>query len=157
MPDVIPEKFVGEELAAALRQTFGGAGSAPLAGQRFLLLRADIARPVLREELATAGAQVDDLPIYRTICPPALPDDVLSALRGNQVHWITFTSASTANNLCAMLPDDLRPTVAGVKKLSIGPITTAALEKLSWPPTLEAPQHDIPGMVAALQARLSKT
>ena len=157
MPDVIPEKFVGEELAAALRQTFGGAGSAPLAGQRFLLLRADIARPVLREELAKAGAQVDDLPIYRTICPAALPDDVLSALRANQVNWITFTSASTANNLCAMLPDDLRPTVAGVKKLSIGPITTAALEKLSWPPTLEAPQHDIPGMVAALQARLSKT
>jgi len=153
VPDLIPEKFVGEELAAALRQTFGGATAAPLAGERFLLLRADIARPVLREELQKAGAQVDDLPIYRTVRPSALPDDVLAVLRATDgVDWITFTSASTATNLHDLLPEDLRPVVAGIKKLSIGPITTAALNKLSWPPTLEATQHDIPGMVAALRA-----
>lgn len=156
VPDVIPEKFVGEELAVALRQAFGGTGAEPLSGKRFLLLRADIARPVLREELRKAGAQVDDLPIYRTLRPAGLPEDVVTALRTGQVEWVTFTSASTANNLHDMLPEDLHGVVAGIKKLSIGPITTAAMEKLGWKPTLEAPQHDIRGMVAAMRAQFAQ-
>lgn len=146
VPDLLPEKFVGEELAAALRETIKD-----ISKQRFLLLRADIARPVLREELQKAGAVVDDLPIYRTIKPAALPDNVIQALRDNQVDWITFTSASTANNFHDLLPEDLRPAVKNIKTLSIGPITTTAMQKQGWTPTAEATQHDIPGMVATLQ------
>ena len=154
VPDVIPEKFVGEELAAALKGTIG---EKHLHGARFLLLRADIARPVLREQLEAAGAEVHDVAIYRTVRPDALPEDVLEALREGKVNWITFTSASTAQNLFELLPADLREKVAGIRKLSIGPVTTAAMQKLNWPPTLEAAQHDIPGMVAALRSFVAKS
>jgi uroporphyrinogen III methyltransferase / synthase len=146
--DLIPEKFVGEELAASLKQTVG---EEHLRGARFLLLRADIARPVLREQLEAAGAEVHDLAIYRTVMPRALPDDVLAALHEEKVDWVTFTSASTAQHLHDLLPTDLREKVGKIHKLSIGPVTTAALTKLGWAPKLEAARHDIPGMIEALE------
>ena len=146
--DLIPEKFVGEELAAALKQTVG---EEHLKGARFLLLRADIARPALREQLEAAGAEVHDLAIYRTIAPKSLPNDVLAALHEEKVTWVTFTSASTAQHLHDLLPADLREKVTQAKRLSIGPITSAAMTKLGWTPTLEAARHDISGMVEALQ------
>ncbi len=148
IPDLLPEKFVGEELAAALRATMEN-GKLKIANQRFLLLRADIARPVLRDELQKAGATVDDIPIYRTTRPAALPEEVLAALREARVNWITFTSASTADNFHALLPANLREAARRCRTLSIGPLTTAALQKLGWQPTIESPQHDIPGMVTA--------
>ncbi len=66
MADVLPEKFVGEELAASLREHLG---EEEIRHQRFLLLRADIARPALKEELEKLGAQVEDVAIYRTVRP----------------------------------------------------------------------------------------
>ncbi len=147
MADVLPEEFIGEKLSIGLQQHFGAGG---LAGCKVLLLRADIARPVLKEQLEHAGAKVVDVPIYQTRAPAALPAEVLTALAAGEIQWITFTSASTARNLHALLPDHIRPMVRVAGRLSIGPITSAALRELDWPPTVEAAQHDIAGMVQAL-------
>jgi uroporphyrinogen III methyltransferase/synthase len=152
-PDLIPEKFVAEELAEALKARIGEQGE-EIRHKRFLLLRADIARPVLREELEKLGAFVEDVPIYKTIKPAALPQEVTDALVEDPApDWVTFTSASTATNLWDLLTPDQRRTIAGMKRASIGPITTAALAKLDgWTPTVEAAEHDIPGLVAAICA-----
>lgn len=151
VPDLIPEKFVGEALAAALRQCVGD-----MRGRRFLLLRANIARPALREALQAAGAVVEDVAIYRTRRPAALPAEVLETLgQPGGVSWITFTSASTVHHFDELLPAALRPAVAAVKKLSIGPVTSAALRQVGWPPDVEAARHDIPGMLAALRQHLA--
>lgn len=152
--DIIPEKFVGEALAADLLKCFadGASGPSPLARRKFLLLRADIARPVLREELTRAGAVVEDIAIYRTVRPETLAPKAIEALEAGALNWITFTSASTAENLHAMLSEEQRAMVQNCRRLSIGPITSAAMRKLGWEPTLEAAEHDIPGMVRALHA-----
>ncbi len=157
--DIIPDKFVGEALAAQLRKCFadGAAVPAPLAGRRFLLLRADIARPALREELIRAGASVEDIAIYQTVKPDALAPPAMDALEAGMLNWITFTSASTAENLHAMLSPQQRAMVRKCRRLSIGPITSAALCKLGWEPTLEASSHDISGMVKALVGARSAT
>ncbi len=143
--DVLPEKFVGEELAAAIKNKLPD-----IAGKHFLLLRADIARPALRDALLAAGAVVDDIAIYRTVKPQSLPADVLTALKESRIDWITFTSASTAENFVALLPQELRSVVQEVKLASIGPITTAAMNQLQMPPTAEAKIHTIPGLVTAI-------
>ncbi len=150
--DIIPETFVGEALALELTKCFGKnkTGAAALTGQRFLLLRADIARPVLREELLRAGATVDDVAVYRTVVPKELPPAAKTVLASASLDWITFTSASTAENLWTMLTAEQREMVRRIKRLSIGPITSAAMTRLGWPPTLEAASHDISGMIEAL-------
>jgi uroporphyrinogen III methyltransferase / synthase len=152
-PDLIPEKFVAEELAEALKASIGNEGE-EIRHKRFLLLRADIARPVLRDELLKLGAIVEDVAIYRTVKPAGLPGEVAEALEEGAVDWVTFTSASTANNLWELLTEEQRKVVAGVKRASIGPITTKALGGLGrgeWGATVEAREHDIGGLVEAIR------
>lgn len=154
-PNLVPEKFTGDALAAAIGEKINNQKS-QIKNPRFLLLRADIARPVLREELAKIG-QVDDVPIYHTVRPDHLPAEALAAIAELASHpasaWITFTSASTAANLWELLPPDHRQAVAGIRRASIGPITSEALRKLGkgeWGPSVEAAPHNLDGLVAAL-------
>jgi uroporphyrinogen III methyltransferase/synthase len=149
--DLLPEKFVGEELAAALQEHLG---DAEIRHQRFLLLRADIARPALREQLEKLGAQVEDVAIYHTQRPHALSPEILQTIDETPVQWVTFTSASTANNLWELLTPNQRAKIAKMKRVSIGPVTSAALGALgdgSWKATIEATQHDIAGVVEAVR------
>jgi len=39
---------------------------------------------------------------------------------------------------------------AGVKAISIGPVTSGTLRELGWEPAAEAAPHDIPGLIAAV-------
>lgn len=157
-PDIIAKDAMGEELANELIYYFSSEPQSDqdngqeldLSGNRFLLLRAEIARPALVNILRKAGARVDDVPIYQTRIPETLPLQAIEAIRAGTITWITFTSASTAKNLHTMLPEDLRQGVAKCKRLSIGPMTSKALSELGWPPTAESRQHDIPGMVETL-------
>ncbi|HMD54553.1 MAG TPA: uroporphyrinogen-III C-methyltransferase [Phycisphaerae bacterium] len=149
-PDIVPEEFISENLAADLIQRLGDSGSKKLDGIKFALLRADIARPNLLQALLNAGAQVDDVPIYSNVLPKVLATEALEALKSGRVDWVTFTSGSTAKNLHALLPENLREVVKKSRRLSIGPITTQALVELGWPPTIQAGKHDISGMVDAL-------
>jgi uroporphyrinogen III methyltransferase / synthase len=158
-PDLIPEKFVAEELAEALKASIGEDGE-EIRHKRFLLLRADIARPVLREELLKLGAIVEDVAIYRTVKPAGLPEEVGEALAEEAVDWVTFTSASTARNLWELLTAEQRQVIARAKRASIGPITTAALAKLGhgqWAATVEAGEHDIGGLLRAIRGEGGET
>jgi uroporphyrinogen III methyltransferase/synthase len=142
---VAPTRFVAEALADELERR------GVVAGKRFLLLRADIGRPLLVERLLKGGAaKVDDVAIYETRPAAALSEELIAAIDAKEVDWITFTSSSTAKNFVAMLGDVKR--IDGVKIASIGPITTATLVELGLPPTVEAKGFDIGGVVRALLA-----
>ena len=145
--DVVPEKFMGEEMAAALKEFIG---EGEIRGKRFLLLRADIARPALRDELLKMGAMVEDVAIYQTRRPERLPEDVSAAIEKGKIDWVTFTSGSTATNLWELLSAEQRAKVDAMKRVSIGPVTTTAMAKLGWTPTVEAKRADIAGVVEAI-------
>jgi uroporphyrinogen III methyltransferase/synthase len=143
--DLCPESFVAEALADAL------ATSGEVGGKRFLLLRADIARPVLCERLKNDGAaEVQDIAIYETRPVPALPPELIVALDAGDVAWVTFMSSSTARNFTGLLGSDYRQKLAGVKIASIGPITTASLHDLGLEPNVQASSFTIDGLVEAL-------
>lgn len=144
--DLVPTRFVAESLAGEL------IAGHDVKGKRFLLLRADIARPALPKLLAEAGAHVTELTAYQTRLAPALPPEVLEALREKTADWITFTSASTATNMAELLGSE-RDLIQHVKIASIGPITSEAIRALGWNVALEATQSDIPGLVDALAGK----
>jgi uroporphyrinogen III methyltransferase/synthase len=149
--DLCPDSFVAEALADAL------AGGGEVRGRRFLLLRADIARRVLRERLRQGGAAtVDDVPVYETRPASALPQHLLDALGAGDVNWVTFTSSSTARNFVALLGDDYAAKLAGVKVASIGPITTTTLRELDLEPAVQAETFNIDGLIEALIAQASE-
>ena len=145
--DLVPESFVAEALADAL------AARGQIVGKRFLLLRADIARPVLRQKLEQGGAaEARDVPVYESRPATSLPPTVLEAIDRREITWVTFTSSSTAKNLARLLGPDYRKRLAGVSVASIGPVTTAALNELDLPPALQAEQASVDGVVDRLVA-----
>ena len=95
--DLVPPYYIAESLTEALLP------EAP--GKSFLLVRAAEARDHLPETLTAAGATVTIAEAYRNQLPPeSIP--ALQTLFASPEHYpdaITFTSASTARNLCALL------------------------------------------------------
>jgi uroporphyrinogen III methyltransferase/synthase len=142
--DLVPTRFVAESLASEL------IARESIAGQHFLLLRADIARPALPATLREAGATVDDVTAYQTQQSAALPDSVIEALQKGEVDWLTFTSSSTVKNMAALLGEQAQPLMQQVKIASIGPITSETIRQQGWPIAVEASTSNIPGLVSAI-------
>ncbi len=133
--DVVPERFVAEGLVEAL---------AEIPVRRILIARAREARDVLPDALRARGAEVDVLPLYETVAE-ALSDEERAAARA--ADYVTFTSSSTVRfflDAVGELERD-RP-----RLVSIGPVTSTTLRERGLEPDVEASEHDIDGLVAAL-------
>jgi uroporphyrinogen III methyltransferase/synthase len=143
--DIVPERAVAEALSDALRD------AGEIAGKKFVLLRAEIGRPILIERLTSGGAAgVRDVAIYRTARPATLPAELTSALDEGAVDWITFTSSSTAQNLCDLLGPTYKDRIGHAKRASIGPVTSATLQQLGIPATAEAKDASVESLVDAI-------
>ncbi len=147
--DLVPTQFVAESLSDELIAQHN------IAGKRFLLLRADIARPALPQRLTAAGAEVTEVTAYQTRIAGELPTTVIDALKDGSVDWITFTSSSTATNLITMLGDN-RHWLENVNIASIGPITSKTLGELNITPTVEATTSNMAGLVDTIAQWESK-
>jgi uroporphyrinogen III methyltransferase/synthase len=146
--DLCPERFVAEALGDEL------IGKNAVAGKRFLLLRAEIARPILRDMLISAGAaEVSDVAVYETRRAEKLPEGLRQGLEHGQINWITFTSSSTVKNFLELLGPEGSRLLQGVKLAAIGPITAATLTDAGLTPTVVAGEFTIDGVVSAMVGR----
>jgi len=139
--DVMPAQAVGEALAEAL-------GKVPVA--RALVVRAREARDVVPDALRERGAEVDVVPVYETVVE-LLTEEQAAAVSG--ADYITFTSASTVRNFFASVGGPEAWLARGSSRpqvVSIGPVTSDELRRHGVPPDLEAAEHDIGGLVAAI-------
>ncbi len=143
-PELVPDEFVAEALAESLIKLDD------VRGKRFLLLRADIARPALRKALQDAGALCDEVAIYRTVPARELPPRVAEGIVEGSIDWITFTSSSTFTNFLGLLDDAARSSLKDVHLASIGPITSETIRQAGHEPTVEAKVHTIDGLVDAI-------
>ena len=151
--DVMPERSGARELAATL-----GAGDGSLAGAHVLWPRSDIARRELPEALAAAGAIVIDPEAYRTVAVrPAALALFTATLDGGGVDAVAFFSPSAAMGLASALGEDALKRLAGRTEVaSIGPSTSAALDALGAPATIQAETRTGPGLAAAIVRHLSR-
>jgi uroporphyrinogen-III synthase len=143
--DVQPQEYVAE----ALYNTLITKGL--VAGQRCLLLRANIARAVLREQLTAYGAKVDEIAVYHTLLGKPT-SEAYAQLRAG-VDIITFSSSSTVRNFFEMLGDEAQSILDGAQVVCIGPVTAETFQKLSVGqrgPAIAA-EYTIPGLMAILE------
>ena len=135
-PDLMPDAYVAEALADALGD---------VRGRRFLLARADRARPTLRERLRARGAHVDEVVAYRTVvAPPAAPPPPADV--------IAFTSPSTVEGFVQTLGQ--RPLPAHVRIACIGPITAKAARDAGLPVHGVATTYTTEGLIDAIRRLL---
>jgi uroporphyrinogen III methyltransferase/synthase len=144
--DLCPKSFVAEALADEFAERN------EVMDRRFLLLRADIARPLLRERLIAGGAaEVADVALYETRPAKELPAGLIEAIDAGRIIWITFSSSSTVRNFLSLLGPDYRQRLSRTKLASIGPVTTATLREMELSPAAEARTFNIDGLIAAIK------
>ena len=129
---MIPAKATQEGLVEALGD---------VAGERILVATAEGARTVLADGLRAAGAEVTEVKLYRSVAEPVDAAAVMSC------DWVTFTASSTVTNVLSGLSAD---EIARLQAVSIGPITSQTLREHGVEPVIEAGEHDVEGLVAAV-------
>lgn len=145
--DFVPKKAVAESLVKELIEHVGS-----MENQAVLWVRPEGARDVVAAALNEHGAIVDEAIAYRTV---AETNDITGGharFREEGADVITFASSSAVDSFLSLglpLPENL-------KIASIGPVTTTALKRHKLKPGIEAKQHDIPGLVAAIRAFFAK-
>jgi uroporphyrinogen III methyltransferase/synthase len=117
-------------------------------GKKFLLARASRGREVLAETLLAAGANVEQIVVYRST-DVAKPDaEIAAAMKVGRIDWITVTSSAIARSVVKLFGDDLRKT----KIVSISPVTSATLRELGFQLAAEATLYTMNGIIQAILA-----
>jgi uroporphyrinogen III methyltransferase/synthase len=137
LPDIVPERFVAEELVEALAKL-------ELKGKPVLVARAAEGREVLPDALRKRGAEVDVVALYETFAESPDPGALESA---RDADFITFTSSSTVRNFVGAAGNGI---AEGAKVVSIGPVTSEAAREAGLRVDIEARRHDIGGLIEAL-------
>jgi uroporphyrinogen III methyltransferase / synthase len=145
--DLMPAEFRAEAVVEALR------AAGDLAGKRFLLPRADIARELLTEELRRSGAEVTEVTAYRSVPVDADENepDIYRMLLDKTVDVMTFTSASTVRNFVRRHGQEaVADLLHSVAIASIGPVTAEAAQQCGITTSIMPEEYTIPGLVRAI-------
>jgi uroporphyrinogen-III synthase len=140
--DVVPERYVGEALADALADR--------MQGRQVLLVRAAVARDVVPEALAAAGARVTVVDAYRTVVPAdagARARAIFGAEPPPDV--VMCTSGSTVTHLMDLLGAARIAFPRPVACVSIGPVTSAVLREAGLVVAAEANAASLDALVDA--------
>ena len=116
----------------------------------------------LQSALESSGAEVIEIVTYRW----ALPRDtspllrLIDALGRDEIDLVAFTSASQASNLFTVAQCDgkeasLKQSLGRTLVASIGPVSSAALRKLSVRVDIEAQPPKLGPLIEAINAALS--
>jgi uroporphyrinogen-III synthase len=137
---ITPENYVAESLIKAF-------SSYDLVDSRILIPTAAVTRDVVPPALRLRGAHVDVVEAYRNTAPEEASARAKEIFREPYPDWVTFASASSVENLLAILgPNPL----SQVRIASIGPITSGAVRKYGLAVAVEPDEHTIPGLLKAL-------
>jgi uroporphyrinogen III methyltransferase/synthase len=149
-PEVVPEEYVAEELAARLRRLL-------TPGDRVLLARAADSRDVLVRELTAMGASVTEVAAYRTRPATEGAAELCEALARRRVDVVTFTSSSTVRHFAALLgTSELPRLMEGVTVACIGPITRATAAEHGLRTQVMPGDYTIPALARAIVAHFER-
>ncbi|MFC2014181.1 uroporphyrinogen-III synthase, partial [Chloroflexota bacterium] len=141
--DFIPETYTTEGILAGL-------GHRDIAGQRFLLSRADKADKELIQGIRKLGAEVGEVTVYHTVPANESIVEAKRMLVSGKVDVITFTSSSTVTNLVAAFQGEpLRINQAQIA--CIGPKTAETVRRAGLKVDVLASEQTISGLVKAIE------
>jgi len=126
----------------------------PIRDRHILLCRASAAAPDLPDALRWAGADVEDLAVYRTVeGPPASRDALLDALADPEVRAIVLASGSAVRGLVRLAGanTDAVERLRELPVVTIGPRTTTAARGAGLKVVAEAASPSVDGMLAAVE------
>jgi uroporphyrinogen III methyltransferase/synthase len=143
-PELVTSEYTAEGLDKALEGW-------EMKGMRVLVPRAEVARDALPSLLANRGAEVEILPVYRSVCPPDAGPALIRLFDAEGVDVITFTSSSTVYNFVKAFPEDRLPAILGDAEVAcMGPVTADTARKLGLSVSIVAREYTTHGLVQAI-------
>jgi uroporphyrinogen III methyltransferase/synthase len=136
--DLVPRRSNSEGIVEAF------ATAAP--ASRFLLVRANRGRDLMRRELEARGHTVREVAAYATAPVVALDASMSAVLDRLPIDWVTVTSSLIAEATCGLFGDRL----AGWRIASLSPITSESLRRHGFEPTVEARTASVESLVQAM-------
>jgi uroporphyrinogen III methyltransferase/synthase len=143
--DLIPSEYQAEGMVAAMsRHTLRAA--------KILIPRAEVARELLPEQLRAHGAEVDVVPVYRTVLPETDLSRLREQIQAGAIDVITFTSSSTVSNFVELIGGEAEARRLGAKTIiaCIGPITARTAEEFGLPVTIMPGENTVAALAQAI-------
>ncbi|HEV8702012.1 MAG TPA: uroporphyrinogen-III C-methyltransferase [Candidatus Polarisedimenticolia bacterium] len=144
---MVPDEFRAEGILEALSRR-------DLRGARVLIPRATVARDVLIRALRGRGADVEVVPVYRTVPSREGAAQVREALRSGRLDLVAFTSSSTVTSFAALFRGrrDAR-LLRRVAVAAIGPITAATARRVGFRVVVVPRAYTVDGLAEAIVRR----
>ncbi|WP_420447417.1 uroporphyrinogen-III synthase [Candidatus Palauibacter sp.] len=146
---LVPPVYRGEALADEI---VAATDRGRIPDARILLVQAEGARPVLRERLVAAGAEVDVAPAYGVEINHDVRDTLREFIELGRGDWLTFTASSAARAFVRLVGAQ----TGGALVAAISPVTASTLSRLGLPVHVVAATHSMPGLVGALVAAAAR-
>ncbi|MGA1980311.1 MAG: uroporphyrinogen-III C-methyltransferase [Sedimentisphaerales bacterium] len=139
-PNVFTSKELGKQLIAF----------ANLQNKKVLLLRSQLASNELSKLLESAGAEVDNVPVYTAVTIKNKCSWLIEKIERGEIDWLTFASPSSAKAFFEQIPAKLVDS-SNVRVASIGPVTSEQLKNLGLKVDAQATEHTIDGLLTAIE------
>jgi uroporphyrinogen III methyltransferase/synthase len=140
VPNVFTSKELGKQLIAFTN----------LKNKKVLLLRSQLASNELSELLKSAGTEVDNVPVYTTVTVKNKCSPLIEKIERGEIDWLTFASPSSAKGFFEQIPAALVNS-NNIRVASIGPVTSEQLKNLGLKVDVQAVEHTIDGLLAAIE------
>nr|WP_307775330.1 uroporphyrinogen-III C-methyltransferase [uncultured Cetobacterium sp.] len=140
VPDFIPEKYMGLELA---KESVNYSEE----GDKILLVTSDISPSDCDSWSKDYNRKFQKLVVYKTGKITYSKEETLKKI--DEVDYITFLSSSTVEAFHDSIEGDIE-LVKNKKIVSIGPVTTKTLESLGYIVSLEAKIFDVDGIISII-------
>lgn len=149
-PALVPTSYIAEHLLTALMTKLKK-------GERILLARGNLAKPLLFDELKKLGFFVEDLVIYETAEEHSERERLIHLLESREIDVITFTSPSTVNSFIMLIDGtNWREWLRSVTIACIGPVTEHAAINAKLHVHICPKQYTIHDMINAMEAYFNR-
>lgn len=146
--DVVTPEIGPERLSDAMSRV------APIEGQRVLIVRPDLLRDIVGQELMRHGASVSELVAYRTeaVAPDsARVQGLYRQLLEGHIDAVTFTSPTALRRFAVMIGEEQAADLLNTTTVVvIGPVTAAAAREMGVAAPLVPATYTVAGLVQAL-------
>lgn len=141
--DVVPAEYRAEALAKSLLPH--------LKGKSALWVRASRGRDVLPTALATGGANLKQVVVYRNDDVDVLPEELRQWIASGELDWVALSSPSIARNFARLVqPAELRQGEHATLLAAISPVTAEAARECGLNVSVVAEEFTWPGLLNAI-------
>ncbi|HHT25441.1 MAG TPA: uroporphyrinogen-III C-methyltransferase [Clostridiaceae bacterium] len=146
--DLMPDVFEGMEAVEVLKNHVDR-------NDRVLVPRARLGRNEIVNELKEF-CLVKEIEVYDTLIKNTDKEEIIESLKDYDDYEIIFTSSSTFKNFAEILGTDLKGVLEKGRIISIGPITSRAVEEAGYKVDIEAEESTIEGIIEAIKEQREK-